>query len=353
MTRYLIVIGIGTLFATSGAPAQTTAGDAARGEQLLRDRGCMVCHGRGGVPDVVTPIARSYKPTYVAGVLWNHALAGRAGLTETALSASQASDLFAYFASRRFFETPGDAGRGKRVFAEKHCLECHGGPQRLSAEVRSVQEWDSLRDPIAFAEEMWNHSPNMLRSCADERVRYPHFTSQELNDLTVYLENLPIARNRELGFRVGAVETGRAVFQSRGCAGCHQDRLSLEKRRSPLTMADISAALWNHSLAGAEDRKQVSYDEMSALVSYVLSLGECGDRRRGRRVFAMKNCAGCHEGTDLDGRLPREGFPAAMVAALQNHSGNVQAKMHAQGLLWTRFTGPQMADLAADLEGGR
>lgn len=362
MTRFLIIISVATLAATSGAQAQTTEGDAARGERLIRDRGCTECHKPGGqrgdAPDLARPVSRDYRPAYVAGVLWNHALAGRARLADAALSVQQASDVFAYFASRRFFEAPGDAGRGKRVFDEKHCSECHGDPKHRSAEVRYVGEWDSLRDPIAFAEEIWNRSPTMLRGGARERVHYPHFTSQEMNDLTVYLNNLPASRSRKLRFRIGAVETGRAAFQARGCAGCHQGRLSLEKRPSRLTMAGISAALWNHSPAGAENRQRMSYDETSALVSYLISLAESGDRHRGRRVFVKKNCVGCHEGTnrsvtDSAVLLPREAVPVAMVAALRSHAGTVQAEMRRKGLLWTPFTGSQMMDLAASLEMAR
>ena len=42
------------------------------------------------------------------------------------LSEQGGDDLFAYFYSARFFDKPGDAARGKRLFSSKHCAECHG-----------------------------------------------------------------------------------------------------------------------------------------------------------------------------------------------------------------------------------
>jgi cytochrome c551/c552 len=360
MTRFLTTIGIAVLAATGSARAQTTEGDAARGEQLIGERGCLGCHGpgrqRGDVPDLLRSFSRSHRPAYVAGVLWNHALAGRAGLADADLSVGQASDLFAYFASRRFFETPGDAGRGKRVFEEKHCSECHGHSQHPLSVARSVEEWGSLRDPIAFAGEMWNRSPSMLQRCAREGVRFPRFTSRELNDLTVYLANLPASRNRAICFRIGSVETGRAVFQASGCAGCHEGRRSLEKRTAQLTMADISAAFWNHSLDRAENRQRMSYDDMSALVSYLSFLADRRNRLRGRRIFVKKNCAGCHNETDTsvtEFAFRRVALPVAMVAVLRSHAGTMQGEMRRKGLLWTRFTGTQMADLAETFGGAR
>jgi len=170
--------------------AQTTGGDAARGEQLLSDLGCVGCHrgnGRGGNPasDLGTRFARNYAPGYLVGVMWNHASSMAAKFETTPLDENQASDLFAYFASRRFFERPGDGGRGKQVFIEKHCNACHGISKPLSGEAKPVLEWHSLRDPIAFAQEMWNHAPLMVPAFAQKGIEYPRLTSQEVNDLLI------------------------------------------------------------------------------------------------------------------------------------------------------------------------
>ena len=48
------------------------------------------------------------------------------------LSEQQAADLFVYFFAARYFEQPGDAKRGQRVFLGKRCGECHGVGSVLS-----------------------------------------------------------------------------------------------------------------------------------------------------------------------------------------------------------------------------
>ena len=69
----------------------------------------------------------------------------------------QAADLFAYFVSARYFEKPGDAGRGKQAFAAKHCADCHGITDSKAAGAPPVAKWESLADPVVLAQQMWNH----------------------------------------------------------------------------------------------------------------------------------------------------------------------------------------------------
>src|SRR5262249_55032223 len=72
---------------------------------------------------------RDYTPALLASRVWNHAPSMRKAaraeqLQLPPLNENQAADLFAYFYSVRFFERPGDAGRGKRIFNQKHCAQC-------------------------------------------------------------------------------------------------------------------------------------------------------------------------------------------------------------------------------------
>lgn len=331
MLRLLrVVIGVAVCCANV-LLAQTAFGDASRGEKLLRERGCVGCHkvdGEGGsaAPDLGKRTSRDYTPAYVAGVLWNHAVSGSAERGMAAFSENEAADLFAFFASRRFFEEPGDARRGKQVFFEKRCDACHGTADGVSGEASPIAAWGSLRDPIGFAQEMWNRSPAMLQAFARKQVGHPHLTSQELNDLLVYLENLPAIRNRESHFRLAPAEMGRALFQAKGCAGCHRGKLSLENRMPRSTMADFSAAMWNHPLTNVQTRPSLSYNEMSALVGYLWSLEDRGDRYLGRIVFARKKCDTCHDtaATSTDGGASGEsqGATAAGLGSLRRlHEG--------------------------------
>jgi mono/diheme cytochrome c family protein len=313
--------------------------------------------GGDAASDLGKRTSRNYTPAYVAGVMWNHAVSGSAGLGKSALSEDQTADLFAYFASRRYFEPLGDAKRGQQVFDAKGCFACHGISEAIPGGASPITEWGSLRDPIAFAQEMWNRSPAMVRAFARQGTRHPHLTSQELNDLLVYLENLPAVRGKEPEFRLSPAETGLELFQAKGCAGCHRGKLSLERSRSRHTMADVSAAMWNHPPGDTYIRPTLSYSEMSGLVSYLWSLEDRGDETRGRIVYARKKCGACHSaaGSRPDGSRiafpgQREAVPMSIVKAMASHGPRLNGEASGAGAAWPQFRGSEMTDLVAYLE---
>ena len=141
-------------------------GDSERGEKLFATERCVQCHsidGKGGrtAPDLGAQIDRSFTPASLASTMWNHApimwaaMEG-AKIEKPVLSPESAADLFAFFYSTRFFDTPGDAARGKQVFASRHCSDCHGITDSKSEAAPPVMKWDSLGQPIILVQQMWN-----------------------------------------------------------------------------------------------------------------------------------------------------------------------------------------------------
>lgn len=364
LVSMLVLVAVGCC---PGLPQQAFTGDASRGEQWLRIRGCILCHkvdGEGGeaAPDLGRRIARGYTPSVLAGLLWNHApyawaRIGRERAGTARFDESQAADLFAYFCSRRYFERPGDAKRGKRTFASRQCAGCHGLSDRVSADASPIVAWRLLGDPIALAQEMWNRPQVMCRAFARGGLRYPRLTSQELSDVLVYLENHPGTRGRKCRFYLASAETGRRLFQAKGCAGCHDRKQLFENRARWRSITDIAAAWWNHALTIPEARTPLSYEEACGLVSYLWSIQDRGDPRRGRRLFATKKCTSCHGDLAAPAERPdafvartREAVPASVIAALWRHGPTMQAEMGNKLLPWPRFTGSEMADLGAYLQ---
>src|ERR1039457_3945318 len=108
-----------------------SAGDASRGAQIFETEQCSRCHsvnGRGGTiaPDLARRVDRDYTPAVMAALMWNHApemweAMRKYGVTRGDMTPDKAADLFAYFLAARYFEKPGDAGRGKADFTAKHC----------------------------------------------------------------------------------------------------------------------------------------------------------------------------------------------------------------------------------------
>src|SRR5262249_21738980 len=127
------VAGLGFAIAwhsiVASAQIKVLPGSAARGEQLLTDKGCGDCHslnGAGGrrAPDLTRTAPHAEAPEMLASAMWNHATemwgdpASRARWN-TQTASADAADVFAYLYSVLYFSSPGDASRGKRVFEGK------------------------------------------------------------------------------------------------------------------------------------------------------------------------------------------------------------------------------------------
>ena len=307
-------------------------------------------------------IDRGFTPATLAATMWNHAPAMWAAMRQQDIRAGDlneqaAADLFAYFYSARYFETPGDAARGKRAFNIRGCSNCHGLQQGLLPRIKPVSQWESLGDPVALTEAMWNHAPLMLAESKLKQQPWPTLGAQELTDTLVYLRNLSFSPAKAPSFQIGASRDGEAVFRAKGCAGCHSSVSQLSKNTRGQTLTEVAAAMWNHepilSKAGSTPAK-FAPGEMRDLLGYLWTqqfFEDRGSTAAGRRVFVSKKCAACHEDSSKAPKLGRlEGFSGAtMVSALWRHGPSMLGQMKKQGVGWPRFEGSQMADLIAYL----
>ncbi len=343
-------------------------GDADRAKDVLRTRNCDVCHsvnGEGGsvAPDLARGVGRGFSPYFMAGLLWNHApvmwaAMEKSGVAKPELSEQQAADLFVYFFAARYFEQPGDISRGKRVFLAKRCGECHGIGSALRNGIQPVAAWKSLADPIALAQQMWNHSREMIPALDRTEVSYPRLSAQEVSDLLMYLRRTQNP-GRAGAFSPRSAESGAELFALKGCATCHRGTLALEARPTRYGLTDFAAAMWNHSFRTPEN-PPLSYEEMRRLVGYLVAtqfFEERGDPERGGKVFARKRCGACHDdpSSGATGRPAMAGRITSfgMVAALWKHGRVMLSRMRPKKIFWPRFNGSEMADLAAYLHGLR
>ena len=373
-----VLVGIALLVVGAGvAAAKLIPGDSKRGSELIHRLGCMTCHsvrGEGGssAPDLGSILGRNFTPSSMASSMWNHAPAmwgamGKQGIAAPRLSGPQAADLFAYFHSVRFFEMPGDAARGKRVFESARCAECHGLSSPIVGGAAPVASWRSLVAPIVLAQEMWNHAPQMEGPMASRKIKWPRLTSQELTDLLVYLRNQPATRGRVGDFSLTATGQGESLFQNKGCRNCHQGKLALENRLVPGTMTDFAVAMWNHGpVMSAYGRRmgqpppQLDAEEMREIVAYLWYariFAEAGSPTRGQRVFERKNCSACHNdpasgAPDLKQRLLSSSDPVrafSMVSVLWQHGPAMLDRMKVKGTAWPHFSESEMVDLISYL----
>jgi len=342
--------------------AAAVPADSARGARLFESLSCIQCHslnGQGGTtgPDLGRLVDRNFTPAALAATMWNHAPAMWAsmrtrGIAIGDLNSQAAADLFAYFYSTRFFEKPGDAGRGKRLFSEKRCAECHGAADAKHPEAKPIAQWESLGHPIAMVSAMWNHAASMREEFGRRKWPWPELTAQELGDVMVYLRSLPEMRNAPFSLEINGESQGEALFQSKGCAGCHTAKLSLTARLKGDTLIDIGVAMWSHAPKMPPSPPRLEVGEMRALLSYLWAeqfFQDSGDPSAGRRVFKNKRCASCHNDPSSGApQLPKakQSFTSSeMVSTLWHHGPQMQEQMKSKSIPWPRFSGKEMSDL--------
>lgn len=340
-------------------------GDSKRGAELFSSEGCIACHainGKGGkaAPDLGRRIGREFSPGILAGLMWNHAprmwsSMESKGLSRPSLDEQKASDLFAYFFAAKFFERPGDAGRGRKVFVEKGCSGCHGlAGQAGSSGAPPVASWSSLTDPISLGQQMWAHAPRMLAAMQAKKMKWPSLSSQEMTDLMVYLQNLPGTKGQDTQFALTAATGGKELLETKGCVVCHTGDMALANQTGHRTLTDFAAAMWNHAPHMLQLPPPLSRQEMDAVLTYLWSVqffDDKGNANRGRKVFAEKRCESCH----TDGPGPKLGKRDAamsnygMIAILWKHGPTMLEEMKKKNIAWPRFRGIEMSDLVAYL----
>lgn len=357
----IVVLSLG-----AAALAATLPGDAKAGSQVFVKQKCVSCHsvsGSGGTmaPDLARRPEGRYTPALLASALWNHApemwsAMEAAGISKPQLSSQDAADLFAYFYTVRYFEQPGDAARGKQAFESKGCAGCHGETSGKASGAPPISKWESLADPIELARAMWNHAPEMRRALGAKKMTWPALSAQEMTDILVYVQNLPVtkAARRERRFAPASAATGEMLFREKGCAGCHTGTRSLQGRLVGQTLAGLAAAMWNHAPEMRGRARELRPEEMTRLVGYLWSIqyfDSAGDPARGARVVEEKQCTTCHgvAGTgapafaSLSGKLDA----AAFVAAIWRHGPEMLSAMKQKKLAWPRFSGDELSHLLA------
>jgi len=366
--RVRILAGAFAIVASQIISAASFEADSRRGAEIFRDQKCTVCHGVGtqgaSAPDLARRLDRNYTPAGIASLMWNHgptmfSAIEKQKMEMPRLTESQAADLFAFFYSAHYFEKPGEAQRGKALFASKGCGGCHA----LTADTKStgppVSEWKSLASPITLIQAMWAHAGQMQQEMQARHMAWPQLTSQDMTDLLVYLQNLPQTRNQEHSMTVPSPAGGEELFRAKGCAGCHTNERSFSNLIGDSTLTDVAAAMWSHAPLMMKDPsrapKPVNIDEMRSIISYVWAqqfFSPKGDAAKGQRIFESQKCASCHGGTGKAPQLSRETgpfSPVRMVSVLWSHGPAMERQIGEHKMKWPTLSPTEMSNLIAYL----
>ena len=353
------------------------------GSRVFGGKGCARCHainGLGGAigPDLGrSPASRSYYD--FATAMWNHLPAmvermGELGIERPRMSAWEIGDLIAFLFWLDYFDPPGDADVGNRVFIDKGCVACHQVHGVGGVDGPALDFLSQYGTPIQVATAMWNHGSTMAEAMEARGITRPTFTGPELTDVIAFLKAAsPGLPEGPLYVMPGRAEAGRARFVDKGCIQCHRvpgggggPGPDLAARGRQWSLIQFAAAMWNKepTMTSAMRERgisvpQLTAGEMADVVAYLSSLqyfGEAGNPELGERRILAKGCLDCHSwfgrgGPSGDlGRRDAFESPAEVIAAMWNHILVSPTDPGGRLVTWPTFSPAEMADLAAYLQ---
>jgi mono/diheme cytochrome c family protein len=367
-------------------PVGATAGfgDPMEGQALFVSKGCVSCHAVRGAGGRVGPdLGRSaVKGSFyeIAAAMWNHSLVMDEKMREFHVSRptfekDELADLLAFLYFLNYFDEPGDPRVGKVLFAEKHCIQCHGlgrmggnaGP-RLDTLPRGTA-------PLRIAQNLWNHGPVMVPAIRRMGLDVPQFGGSEILDLFAYLRSQGQRRTAGTFRSAGDGQRGRALFASKGCARCHAvmgagvsigpDLGRVELRGS---VTQLAGRMWNHWPAMSEAMGALGMaapmfndEELADVFAYLFISryeGLKADRARGETAYRQKGCVTCHGPSGEGGIGPALGGVTTgerkerLVQRMWNHAPQMWGHMQSQKIPWPRFDAGEFGGLLVFLAEG-
>ena len=197
--RWAVLTAAGLVASLGVASAQSVLSpsqDPLAGSRVFGSKGCVKCHSVNGVGGKVAPdLARTMRPRSfvdLATAMWNHLpnmtdRMKQLGIARPQLDSREAGDLVGFLYTLNYFDPPGNADAGKRLFSEKRCIVCHTVRGAGGVVGPNLDHLQQFRSPIFVASAMWNHGPQMAEKMKERGIERPTFTAKELQDLIAYL----------------------------------------------------------------------------------------------------------------------------------------------------------------------
>jgi len=167
----------------------------------------------------------------------------------------------------------------------------------------------------------------------------------------------------------GDATRGRALFEQKQCARCHQPRgqlglgPALDEVRRPQGALELAGRIWNHAPVMFALLKQQGLEwpqigaaEMADLMAYLQAepaRDPPSDLQQGQVLLIRKGCLKCHRLRGEGGSVGIEftqyhaGYQSSVAWAttIWNHSSRMAGHSARLGVLYPRFTGDEMVNL--------
>ncbi|MDH5561644.1 MAG: c-type cytochrome [Deltaproteobacteria bacterium] len=269
-------------------------GDPKIGEMLFQEKNCFFCHSVGGNGRGKNRSLDDYQyqisPAFITSQLWNNGPKmakemAKQRVPRPVFKDRDVIDILAFIKEKgltsktnRFYLQVGSPQKGEKIFKDKKCLHCHPvdsrkksiGPELISKKLKGSQSY--------IMSKMWNHGSKMWKKMAEEKIKFPKITPEEMSNLTMFLYFL------QFEDPLGSAATGKKLFQDKQCQICHFSNsegqgIGPDLRRLNLNSSlSIVTAMWNHApemqemFVGLNIRwPRFENQEMTDLMEYIIS----------------------------------------------------------------------------------
>ena len=354
------------------------------GWDVYAKKGCGQCHGvrSGSEGRAASDLARvqSGAGFYELGAaMWNHlplmgAKMGETGIERSTLTPLELANVLAFIFTAQYYDELGNAKTGERLFTTKGCVQCHAVGGKGGNVGPALDALKRTNSPVLVAARMWSHGPGMTEAMRAKGIERPTFTRNELVDIIAFIT----ATASDPGGATaqvlpGTPQGGETLFRDKQCAVCHTiggkgGKVGPELGRAHhVSLTQFAGLMWNHGPAMWARMKergievpQLTGQEMADIVAYLYTSHyfdpAAGSSARGQQLVQTKGCIACHSVRGQGGKVAADfatsnvvGSPAALIAAMWNHSRSMEDQATKQGLKLPTLKGQELADMSAYL----
>jgi cytochrome c len=298
----------------------------------------------------------------------------RMKMTKPTLTGGEISDISAYLYFLKFFDDPGDATRGKYLFNEKGCGNCHPISGKGKEGEPGLDQFPQNISPIYLSQMIWNHGPVMIAQMVKAGTKWPTLEGTEMMDLLEFIKANARGPKEAAFITPGNPREGSRIFGAKGCMKCHtikgegtQGGVDLGKRATVFykSLTQIASLMWNKGPTVLAKMAQTQTGlpkftpkEMADLLAYLYFLhftDEPGSPVNGKKIYVEMGCSKCHGMDEKPGermqidlsKYQKGGVPLDVVAGIWNHSLQIEKALKENGIPWPRFKKEGLVDLLA------